>query len=108
MKAVFKDYSIADSEDIEEVNGIFYFPFDSVDRDLILENNNTVFLAEKGHVKYYHLIVDGEVIHNAICHYVDPISPLLSERVSFSKEIEMKESSSLINSYLLNVLNSFF
>ncbi len=111
MKALWNGYVLAESEDIEEVEGNYYFPLDSINRRYFVESSAHTLCPLKGKAFYYHILVNGEMNEDAACYYPNPrnTSPRLKNRIAFRKGVEMKESSSsAINFDLLKVLNTFF
>jgi uncharacterized protein (DUF427 family) len=110
MKAIWNGTVIAKSEDIEEVEGNYYFPIDAINKKYFIESNTHSTCPWKGKASYFHVIVNGEVNEDAAWYYQNPNEPaiILKDRIAFWKGVEIKESASLINFDLLNVLNSFF
>lgn len=110
MKALWNGTVIAQSKDIEEIDGNFYFPLDSLNKKYFTESKTRSSCPWKGKAWYLNIVVDGETNEDAAWYYPkkDCKSVMFSERVAFWKGVELKESNSLINFDLLNVLNSFF
>lgn len=110
MHAIWKGTVIAKSDDVEEVEGNYYFPLESIKREFVVESNTQSYCPWKGKACYLHLIVDGEMNEDAAWYYVNPKdgAEILKNRVSFWKGVEVKESPSKINWEMLKVLNTFF
>ena len=61
MKAVWKDAVIAESDATVMVEGNYYFPEASVNRQFISFSNHKTSCSWKGQASYYSLIVNGEL-----------------------------------------------
>lgn len=72
MKAIWKDKVIAESNDIEMVEGNAYFPEESVNKEYLTPSNTTTVCPWKGTAKYYSLLVDGERNPDAAWTYPEP------------------------------------
>lgn len=110
MKAIWKGTVIARSHDVEEIEGLYYFPLDSLKKEFFLESNRSATCPWKGKAQYLHVMVEGEILEDAAWYYLMPNegAEMLKDRVAFGKGIEVKESSRKVNWEMLNVLNSFF
>ena len=111
MKALWNGYVLAESEDIEEVEGNYYFPLESINRRYFVESNTHTLCPVKGKAYYYHILVNGEMNEDAACYYPNPrkAPAKLKNRIAFRKGVEMKESSSYaIHFDLLKSLHIFF
>jgi uncharacterized protein (DUF427 family) len=110
MKAIWKGTIIAKSNDVEEIEGNYYFPIDSLKKEYFLDSRTNSSCPLKGKASYLHVMVDGEINEDAAWYYTNPNegAELLRDRVAFWKGVEIKESTRLINWELMNVLNTFF
>ena len=110
MKAIWKGTVIAKSEDVEELEGHFYFPLDSINQEFFLESRNIRACSEKGEARYLHIMVEGNINEDAAWVYHQPHEEyeFLKDRIAFRNDIEIKESSKKINWEMIKVLNSFF
>ncbi|MBX9852939.1 MAG: DUF427 domain-containing protein [Cytophagaceae bacterium] len=110
MKAIWKGTVIAKSEDVEEIEGNYYFPLDSISKEFFLESHTQSTCPWKGTASYLHVMVEGEINEDAAWYYRDPKegAEVLKDRVAFWKGIAIKESSKKINWEMLKVLNTFF
>jgi len=110
MKAIWKGTVIAKSDDVEEIEGNYYFPIDSINKEFFLESRTQSTCPWKGRASYLHVMVEGEINEDAAWYYSAPKAgaEVLQDRVAFWKGIEFKESSKKINWELLKVLNTFF
>lgn len=109
MRAIWKNTVIAQSDDVEEIDGNFYFPLDSIKKNYFIESSTKSSCPWKGQASYFHILIDGEVNEDAAWYYSGEESKvaILKDRVAFWKGVELKESS-FIGFELLSVLNSFF
>jgi uncharacterized protein (DUF427 family) len=110
MKAIWNGKVIAKSDDVEEIEGNYYFPIDSIKNKYFIESNTHSSCPWKGKASYYNISVDGKINEDAAWYYPKPneYALVLKDRIAFWKGVEIKESSTLIKFELLNVLNSFF
>ncbi len=72
MKAVWKDTVIAESDATVMVEGNYYFPEASVNRQFISFSNHKTSCSWKGQASYYSLIVNGELNPDAAWYYAEP------------------------------------
>ena len=111
MKALWNGYVLAESDDVEELEGNYYFPLESINRRYFVESNTLSLCPVKGKAHYYHILVNGKLNEDAACYYPSPrkAPARLKNMIAFNKGVEMKESSpSSINFDLLKTLNIFF
>jgi uncharacterized protein (DUF427 family) len=101
---------IAKSDDVEEIEGNYYFPIDSIKRQYFIESNTHSTCPWKGKASYFNIVVNGEINEDGAWYYPNPneFALVLKDRIAFWKGVEVRESSTLIKFELLNVLNSFF
>ena len=91
MKATWNGATIAESDDIETVEGNAYCPAASLRRDLIAPSAHTSICPWKGTANYYSLVVDGKTNANAVWYYAAP-KPAAAEiagRVAFWKGVQV-------------------
>jgi uncharacterized protein (DUF427 family) len=72
MKAIWRDTTIAESDEVLVVDGFRYFPPDSVRRMHLRESSTRSTCPWKGVARYYDIQVGGEVNHDAAWTYVTP------------------------------------
>lgn len=92
-KAVWKGTVIAESDDVEVVDGYSYFPADAVDRRYLQASDHRSRCAWKGTASYYDVVVDGEVNRAAAWHYPDPsprAAPLVRGRIGFWRGVKIE------------------
>lgn len=63
---------IAESNDIEEVEGNLYFPLSAVKPEHIAKSEHKTACSWKGECSYFDVVVGGEVNQNAAWVYTDP------------------------------------
>lgn len=72
MRAIWKGWTIAESDRTVLVEGNHYFPLDSVDRAALRDSSHTSVCPWKGTARYYDVVVNGEVNANAAWYYPAP------------------------------------
>ena len=71
-KATWKGTVIAESENVELIEGNVYFPPDSVKREHIKLSDTETVCPWKGTASYYNIEVDGDVNKDAAWFYPEP------------------------------------
>lgn len=71
-KAIWKDTTLATSEDTVMVENNHYFPAESVDRSHLRESSHTTVCPWKGTAHYYDVVVGDAVNANAAWYYPQP------------------------------------
>jgi len=71
-QAVWKGAQIAESDDVEIVEGNVYFPPESLDRSRLRDSETTTVCGWKGTARYLDVIVDGDVNRDAAWYYPEP------------------------------------
>jgi uncharacterized protein (DUF427 family) len=71
-KAIWNGAVIAESDQVEEVEGNLYFPPDSVRRELLRKSDTRTRCPWKGEAHYYDVLVDGRTNLGAVWYYPDP------------------------------------
>lgn len=71
-KAIWNNETIAESENCEMVEGNYYFPPDSVNKDYLKDSNTHTSCPWKGQASYYTLEVNGEQNQDAAWYYPNP------------------------------------
>jgi uncharacterized protein (DUF427 family) len=72
MKAIWNNTVIAESDDTVLVEGNYYFPESSLRREFTTFSNHKTSCAWKGQASYYSLIVNGDMLADAVWYYPDP------------------------------------
>ncbi|MGK7958259.1 MAG: DUF427 domain-containing protein [Crocosphaera sp.] len=71
-KAIWNDVILADSQECEIVEGNYYFPPDSINKDYFKESNTHSNCFWKGQANYYTLDVNGKENKDAAWYYPTP------------------------------------
>lgn len=90
--ATFNGRVIAESDDVEIVEGNPYFPISSVDPDALVESDHHTVCPGKGTASYWSIQVDGEQIENAAWYYPVPKegASMVEGRVAFySRKVQI-------------------
>ena len=72
MKAVWNGTVLAESDDTVMVEGNYYFPPDSLNREYIRESDRRSVCFWKGQASYFDVEVDGKVNKDAAWYYPSP------------------------------------
>ncbi len=92
MKAIWNKTVIAESDDIELVEGNHYFPEASLKREYTTFSNHKTSCAWKGQASYLSLMVNGEKNTDAVWFYADPKpeAEMVRGRVAFWKGVSVE------------------
>jgi uncharacterized protein (DUF427 family) len=84
---------IAESDDIVNIEGNYYFPIESVNKDLIKESKTESFCPWKGTANYCSLDVDGKENTDAVWYYAEPkdAAKAIKGRIAFWKGVEVSK-----------------
>lgn len=84
-RAIFNGMVIAESDDIEIVEGNPYFPLSSLDRSVLSDSARTTVCPWKGIASYWNIEVDGKQADNAAWYYPSPLAgaEAVADRVAF-------------------------
>ncbi len=91
-RAVFDGVVIAESDDVRGVEGVTYFPRDSVREESLMESPASSRCFWKGKARYWHVAGDTEVATDAAFAYEQPwplARRLVSDRVGFWREVQI-------------------
>ncbi|MCX6494304.1 MAG: DUF427 domain-containing protein [Actinobacteria bacterium] len=82
---------IAQSDKTIEIEGNQYFPFDSVERELLVDSATTSTCSWKGEANYYSLNVNGDVNTDAVWVYRSPkdAAKEIANYVAFWRGVEV-------------------
>jgi len=92
-RAIWNGAIIAESPDVEVVDGYTYFPKDAVDADRLEPSDQHTFCPWKGTASYYDIVMDGAVNEAAAWYYPDPsrrAAPLVGGRIGFWRGVEIE------------------
>ncbi|HEY4221216.1 MAG TPA: DUF427 domain-containing protein [Myxococcota bacterium] len=87
--ATWKNTVIAESNDIELVEGNVYFPASAVKAENLQPSTTHTVCSWKGECAYYDVVVGGDVNHDAAWHYDDPkpAAENIKGRIAFWKGV---------------------
>lgn len=93
MKAIWNDAVIAESNDTVVVEGNHYFPYESVNKELLSDSPTQTICPWKGTASYYTLTVNGKENKDAVWYYPSPkdAAKQISNRVAFWKGVDVVE-----------------
>ena len=98
-RATWNGALLAESSDTKVVEGNYYFPPESINREYFADSAATSVCSWKGTASYYDVVVDGKTNPQAAWYYVSP-NPEASEiagYVAFFKGVEGQHSAGAIN-----------
>ena len=89
MKAIWKDVTIAESDDTIVVEGNHYFPPDSINRDYLGPSDHQSRCPCKGLASYYSVAVNGAGNEDAAWYYPEPMEAAsqIKDHVAFWKGV---------------------
>ena len=79
LKAIWRGNIIAESDNSLQIEGNWYFPPESVDKNYLKKSKLIYPCYWKGMARYYHLSIDSELDKNAAWYYPKPTR--LSKRI---------------------------
>jgi len=71
-KAFWNDTLIAESNDVQLLEGNIYFPESAVEKQFLTLSDHTTHCPWKGDASYFTLLVNGEENENAAWYYPNP------------------------------------
>lgn len=92
MKAIWNGKTIADSQNVVQVDGYYYFPKERVDKKYLRKSDTKSRCYWKGEASYYDLVVDGEVNQDAAWYYPHPsqAAQMIKNHIGFWMGVEIK------------------
>ena len=89
MQAIFNGTVLADSDDIVMVDGTPYFPRAAMAKKFFRESDLTTVCGWKGTARYWDVVVEDQVISNAVWAYdtPKPDAESIRERFAFYRGI---------------------
>jgi uncharacterized protein (DUF427 family) len=91
-KAVFDGVVLAESSEVKVVEGMTYFPIDSVDMERLTESSTTSRCFWKGKASYWHVEGQSDTAANAAFAYERPwplARRLVTDRVAFWQGVQI-------------------
>ncbi len=101
MKAIWKEQVIAEApkENLIYIEGNWYFPPDSVQKDLYQPSDTHTTCPWKGEASYYNVVVNGETNADAAWYYpepktsaIDQVKKDFSNYVAFWRGVKVTEA----------------
>ncbi|MDQ7025201.1 MAG: DUF427 domain-containing protein [Anaerolineae bacterium] len=91
MKAIWNGIVLAESDKTIMIEGNYYFPPDSVNRDYFGQSALKTRCIWKGQAHYYDIEVQGEVNYAAAWHYPKPwlLARFLKDYVAFWNGVQV-------------------
>ncbi|MGI9595493.1 MAG: DUF427 domain-containing protein [Acidimicrobiales bacterium] len=92
-RAIFDGVVIAESDDVRVVEGLTYFPRDSVDEDALVESSTTSRCFWKGKANYWHVTSESDISADAAFAYEKPwplARKLVNDRVAFWRGVQIE------------------
>lgn len=82
---------LAESDDLVQVEGNYYFPEDSLNKEYFQESNTHTVCPWKGTASYYSVQVNGQVNKDAAWYYPDPkpAAEQITGRVAFWRGVRV-------------------
>jgi uncharacterized protein (DUF427 family) len=92
-KAVWNGKVLAESDDVETVEGNIYFPDNTLNREYFRASSTNSTCPWKGRAKYYTIVVDGQENPDAAWYYPDPkpAARNIKNRVAFWRGVEIEK-----------------
>ena len=91
MKATWNNIVIAESDDTVLADGNHYFLEGTLKKEYVTFSNHKTSCAWNGQASYYSLIINGEMLTDAVWYYPDPKpeADLVRGRVAFGNAIKV-------------------
>lgn len=91
MRAIWKNTTIAESDDTVVVEGNHYFPRESLNEAFFEASEHATVCPWKGTASYLSVVVDGETNANAAWYYpqTKPAADAIKGRVAFWRGVQV-------------------
>lgn len=91
-KAIWKNKVLAESENGVVVEGNYYFPAASINKEFFTKSETHTTCPWKGEASYYNIVVDGEANRDAAWFYPNPkdAASQIKDHVAFWRGVEVK------------------
>jgi uncharacterized protein (DUF427 family) len=91
MKAIWKDQTIAESNDTIVVEGNHYFPPESLNQEFMKSSSKNTVCPWKGKASYYSIVVNGDENRDAAWAYPNPseAAAQIKDHVAFWRGVEV-------------------
>jgi len=92
-RAIWNGRVLAESEQVERVEGNVYFPPEAIREELLRPSETTTVCGWKGEASYYDVVVDGEVNRDAAWYYPEPkeAASRIREHIAFWRGVRVEE-----------------
>ena len=86
-KVIFNGEIVAESDNVEIVEGNYYFPPDSIKNEFFQDNSLNTVCSWKGTASYYDVVVNGDTSRGAAWYYpqTKPAAKNIENYVAFYK-----------------------
>jgi uncharacterized protein (DUF427 family) len=91
-RAIYDGTVLAESDDTRRVEGMTYFPVESVKQDRLLESPTTSRCFWKGKARYWHVEGEDDIATDAAFAYPQPwplARRLVTDRIAFWGDVEI-------------------
>ena len=91
-RATWNGATVAETDDVVELEGNLYFPRSSIDHSLLEHSETTTWCPWKGTASYFTLVVDGERNPDAVWTYENPsrAARQITDRVAFWRGVTVE------------------
>ncbi len=91
MKATWNNILIAESDDTVVLEGNHYFPESALKKEYVTFSNHKTSCAWKGQASYYSLLINGEMVTDALWYYPNPKpeADMVRGRVAFGNAVKV-------------------
>lgn len=91
MRAIWKNVTLAGTDQTIVVEGNYYFSPESIDRKYFKESDTKTTCFWKGRASYYHLTVCGQQHEDAAWYYPQPkqAAAKIKDHIAFWKGVEI-------------------
>lgn len=91
MKAFWNNNIIAESKDVVNIEGNYYFPIESVNPDVLQKSDTQTVCHWKGTASYYSIEVEGKINTDAAWYYPEPKEMVkgIKGRIAFWKGVKI-------------------
>ncbi len=93
-KAIWNGVTLAESDDLEQVEGNYYFPAESIKQEYFSISRTNSICPWKGTASYFNVQVNGQENRDAAWYYPDPkpAASQIKDRVAFWKGVEVVDA----------------
>jgi len=92
-RAVYNGETIAESKDVRNIDGNWYFPKKSIKENFLRESPTHLISADKGEANFFNIFVNDKVSWNGAWYYPKPKEEVreIKDRVGFGPGIQIEE-----------------